>query len=178
MKLKIAFVFLLLAGGFTFFVFKGGYFFSDKLSGAEPKANVSSLDMIQKLSELSLVNYDAKALKISSDDLAAEKVIVHFWASWCPPCIGEVPELIEYSKLNPEMKFIIVSMDYDIKDIAKFMKSFPEFNSEKYIRVWDQDKKIANLLTVDRLPMTVVFKKATPEPLVYKGVVPWKSIKL
>ena len=107
-----------------------------------------------------------------------QDVIIHFWASWCGPCVNEVPELIEFSKKNRDIKFIIISLDEYQDDIAKFLKSFPEFNSEKYIKIWDGPNTLSKYLNADRLPMSVILRKNNNEPQFIKSVVNWKSVKL
>jgi thiol-disulfide isomerase/thioredoxin len=49
---------------------------------------------------------------ISTADLHGKVVLVNFWATWCPPCREEIPELIELSKrYKDKLQVIGVSMD-------------------------------------------------------------------
>jgi thiol-disulfide isomerase/thioredoxin len=58
-----------------------------------------------------LVN-DLDGAIISTADLHGKVVLVNFWATWCPPCREEIPELIELSKRYKDKLLIIgVSMD-------------------------------------------------------------------
>lgn len=178
MKLKITFIFLLLAVIFALFVLKGGYFEPSRAKQTSIDTKLDSEQLLKTFLSLSFLDYEGKSLTITKAELMEDIVVMHFWASWCAPCIGEVPELIQYAKKNPKVKFIIVSLDYNTKDIEKFLKSFPEFNSKNYIKLWDNNKEISNLFLVDRLPMSIIFKKDSLEPQFFKTVVPWNSIKL
>lgn len=40
-------------------------------------------------------------------------LLVHFWASWCPPCIEELPALAQMTELLHERKLQLVAVDYD-----------------------------------------------------------------
>lgn len=181
MKLKISLIFVVLAAVFVFFVFKGGYLTKgfDK-PATENKAGVlTSESVLEHIYTSDVRDYKGNKFKIDKSSLGAgHDVIVHLWASWCGPCVNEVPELIEFSKTNPEVKFLIISLDEYQDDIAKFMKSFPEFNSSRYIQVWDGDNNFAKFLNADRLPMSVILKKNNSEPQVVKSVVDWKTFKL
>ena len=118
-------------------------------------------------------------LSHSTDKInGSKKMIVHLWASWCGPCVNEVPELIAFSKENQDVTFVIVSVDDYQDDIEKFMKSFPEFNSQRFVRIWDRDKNISKYFDADRLPMSVIINGSNGQPQVLKAVVDWKHIKI
>lgn len=38
-------------------------------------------------------------------------VVVNFWATWCEPCVEEIPVLVKLQKQHPEAEFVGVSMD-------------------------------------------------------------------
>ncbi|MEN8248799.1 MAG: TlpA disulfide reductase family protein [Bacteroidota bacterium] len=38
--------------------------------------------------------------------------IINFWATWCKPCIKELPQFIEASKQHPEISFSLVTLDF------------------------------------------------------------------
>lgn len=181
MRAKITVIFLLLAAAFVFFVFKGKYLnFDETPVLTEGKAQeFKPAELIHKLASLNLRNYQSNKVTLSEDDLKSVSVLViHLWASWCSPCVNEVPELINYSKNHPEVKFVVVSLDEYQDDIAKFIKSFPEFDTDRYIRLWDRDNTIAKMLNADRLPMSIIIKKGSDEPQIVRSAVDWKTIKI
>ncbi len=62
-----------------------------------------------------------------------EKIIfINFWATWCPPCIAEMPDIHRlYEKRKNEVSFIMISLDQDKQKardyIAKKGYVFPVF---------------------------------------------------
>ena len=53
-------------------------------------------------------------------------VFLNIWASWCPPCIAEMPSIYSlYSdmKNDTDVAFILVSVDEDFEDAKKFVES-------------------------------------------------------
>ncbi len=49
--------------------------------------------------------------------------VVNFWAMWCAPCVEELPILTEYEKNNPDVEFLLVSLDFP-EDIETKLKPF------------------------------------------------------
>ena len=62
---------------------------------------------------------------VSKDDFAGQVTIINFWATWCPPCIEEIPSLNRLNKKLSGSSFELISINYaeDNKTIAEFMKS-------------------------------------------------------
>ena len=178
MKLKVSLFFFILAAAFVLYTLKGGYFSTPKPEIKTTNSMVSE-DILKKILSFDLRDYAGNKIAIDQAFMKdSKKVVIHLWASWCGPCINEVPELIDFSKRNPDVKFIIVSLDDYQDDIAKFMKSFPEFNSSHFIKIWDSEKKISKFLDADRLPMSIIIQVEKSEPQILKAVVDWKRIKI
>jgi thiol-disulfide isomerase/thioredoxin len=65
---------------------------------------------------------DISGKPVSKADWAGKVVLVNFWATWCPPCREEIPELIELKKLyGDRLEIVGISEDEDPPDkIEKF----------------------------------------------------------
>lgn len=62
------------------------------------------VDSAIKISEISTKDFDSLKQNIH------KRTLVNFWASWCRPCVDEIPILLEYGKKN-NINLIFVSVD-------------------------------------------------------------------
>jgi len=51
-----------------------------------------------------------------------QPLMLHFWATWCPPCRAELPELTLWRSSHPDVLIIPVSLDEDSHAAAQFLK--------------------------------------------------------
>jgi thiol-disulfide isomerase/thioredoxin len=64
--------------------------------------------------------HDLDGTAISSDSLRGKVTIVNFWATWCPPCRAEIPDLIALqNKYHDQLQIIGVSQDETGPDVVR-----------------------------------------------------------
>lgn len=133
--------------------------------------------MIRGLIELGLFNPKTTSLKVKEQDadlsgiqfkdgsgktvdlglLKGKVIFLNFWATWCPPCIAEMPsinKLYEQYKNDKEVVFIMVDADNDFAKAQKYM------DRKNYkMPVYSLSSNIPEVLFSGSLPTTVVFDK-------------------
>jgi peroxiredoxin len=71
-----------------------------------------------------LKDMDGKDVKLS--DFKGKVVLVNFWATWCPPCKAEVPDLVELKAKYGSQGFEIlgISVDDPVEELKPFAERF------------------------------------------------------
>lgn len=90
--------------------------------GSRPKQEVN-FDDLQEPKELSLVNLSGAPVHLS--DYKGKLILLNFWASWCPPCVEELPSLLalaDWAGRSLGVVTIAVSADKDPATVQKFIK--------------------------------------------------------
>lgn len=147
-----------------------------KLSRTEKAANVSIVST-KDMETNGVPNIEALDIfgnKIVSKDFRGKIVIVNFWASWCAPCIQEVPSMIKIvNEFKGDIQLIAISGDSQREDIDAFLKSFPEFKSKNIHIIWDQDSRIMKQFDVTRLPESFIAGKDQKLVKKISGSIEW-----
>lgn len=101
-------------------------------------------------------------------------ILVNFWATWCPPCLKEIPDLIALHENRKDIMVIGVAMDFgDAQVVMDFMRSM----SITYPIVLG-DRKIASQLDeISLLPSTYFFDPEGNPAARQLGIISRESIE-
>ena len=67
---------------------------------------------------------DEQGLGVGLDDYAGKMVLLNFWATWCPPCVHEMPSLNDVYERFREDGFVVlaISVDEDGEQYSSFLR--------------------------------------------------------
>ena len=110
------------------------------------------------------------------DQLKGKVVVLNFWASWCGPCVEEVPSLIKLADhFHGDIKVIAISADSSPEEIQVFLKSFPNLMGEHIKVVHDADRTKMKMFDISRLPESLILDKTHKLAKKISGSIDWSS---
>lgn len=126
-------------------------------------ANVDKNPEYQQYEELFLhANYKSiEGKNVEMTKINAPVVIYNFWASWCIPCLEEMPSMIALKKkFSPDqVQIIAINTDEDdqLANIQKIMKKINM--KDEFTIIPDKASKLVNDFKISAIPVTIIYHR-------------------
>ena len=106
---------------------------------------------------------------VSLSSFQGKVVVLDFWASWCGPCLVEMPFLIEvYDELeNPELEILAINLDEEQDYMNEFLERLDA--QPKFPIILDPAGDIAQHYDLQGMPTTVFIDRAGVTQYVHTG---------
>jgi thiol-disulfide isomerase/thioredoxin len=112
--------------------------------------------------------------------LSGKKVLVHVWASWCPPCVEEMPrfrKFVEGSKFPPSYLAVAVSLDEKKQDALALLPGF-DGNGGNFYLVFDSARRFSESLGSYQYPETFLIEENGEWSKKWVGPQDWDGLHL
>lgn len=107
----------------------------------------------KQLPDLTLQRLEGGDLNLAS--LQGAPVVVNLWATWCLPCVRELPMLAEMARRNPDVRFVFADQGEAPATVERYLAERPELELEGV--VLDRDVALGVEFETLGLPMTLFF---------------------
>ena len=87
---------------------------------------------------------------MSLSDLKGKKVFLNFWATWCPPCKAEMPEIEKLYQETKNSNLVIVAVE--IGEPLNTVKPFIDSNKYNFKVLIDPDQSVAAQYNITSIP--------------------------
>jgi len=81
-----------------------------------------ALTMLPALAVTDAEFVDLSGKKVKVSDFRGKWVVVNYWATWCPPCVHEIPELAAFHEAHASKDAVVLGINHEEGDIAAVKK--------------------------------------------------------
>jgi thiol-disulfide isomerase/thioredoxin len=139
----------------------------EKIENAKEKVEYS------EITNFALVDLEGNEIALS--DYKGKKIFVNFWATWCPPCRGEMPDM---NKLHSELEgsdFIILAVNVgeDKDTVERFIKN-SDFNFKVLL---DIDTRVAAQYGISAFPTSILIDENGEVLKAVRGAMTYEQMK-
>lgn len=113
---------------------------------------------------------DLEGNALAIKDFKGKRVLLNYWATWCRPCIEEMPDLLKLqSHLAQENYIFLLASDQSIQKIKDFKSAKGyDFNFIKYNGSYAQHQ-------INALPVTIIYNAAGEQVSRFDGGMSWDT---
>ena len=108
---------------------------------------------------------DAKGQTVSLGDLKGKVTVVNFWATWCPPCVEEIPSLNRLKQKMQGKPFELISINY--AESSSLINDFLKRVNVEFPVLLDRKGTVSSQWNVIAFPSTFVIG---PDGLIHYGI--------
>ncbi|MDH3699289.1 MAG: TlpA family protein disulfide reductase [Flavobacteriaceae bacterium] len=113
---------------------------------------------------------DLEGNAVALSDYRGKRVVLNYWATWCKPCIAEMPSMVQAQEILADENYIfLLATDQSVKTIERFIEVRGyEFNYVKVPGTLKQEGFTA-------IPVTVIYNEKGEKVDTIVGGVTWDS---
>ena len=134
-------------------------------------ATVGELSEIHDGPQLGFTLPDLTGQQRSLDEFSGKVVLVNFWASWCRPCIEELPSIHRLIEAMPEKPFAVIGVN--VAESVLRVKTAAGRLGMKFPVLLDTDSKVFNDWGVTVLPTAHVLDRSGRVRYIGRGPIEW-----
>ena len=110
----------------------------------------------------------------SLNEYKGSLIVLNFWATWCAPCVKEMPDLSKLQEDYADRKLVVItlSQDNDAQKVQEFFRRLGIKNLPAYL---DSDMKSFQALALRGLPVTILIDASAKEVIRLNGFVDWNA---
>ena len=119
---------------------------------------------------------DAKDETVNLSRYKDKVVILNFWATWCAPCVKELPALNKLKELRPNIEVLAVSFD-TAKGVPELRAFLDKYEAKGLAVFHSPDMKLQKLLPSRGIPTTFLITRSGKIFNKVEGDIDWSSDK-
>ncbi|WP_394206037.1 TlpA disulfide reductase family protein [Shewanella waksmanii] len=128
-----------------------------KQAQGEVQSSIDLINVLPKPYPIDVVPFkDGAGNSVDFSQYRGQVIMVNMWATWCPPCVRELPALDRFAKKFDQQDFAVLPISIDLdgtEQVKPFLEKLgmPEFNT-----YYDKTQQLGQVFPLDTIPATFI----------------------
>jgi thiol-disulfide isomerase/thioredoxin len=118
--------------------------------------SVNQLALAEPAATTNFILKDMSGNKHQLSNYKGKWVLVNYWATWCPPCLEEVPDLVNLYDQHKQKDLMVLGVVFDYKDV-KEVNEYVDDMLMSYPIVLGDDSVTAQIGSAEVMPTTYIY---------------------
>jgi thiol-disulfide isomerase/thioredoxin len=118
--------------------------------------SVNQLALAEPVATTNFILKDMSGNKHQLSNYKGKWVLVNYWATWCPPCLEEVPDLVNLYDQHKQKDLMVLGVVFDYKDV-KEVNEYVDDMLMSYPIVLGDDSVTAQIGSAEVMPTTYIY---------------------
>lgn len=131
-------------------------FEADVENPASESGTEIGLEQGNQAPDFELTTVDGETVRLS--ELRGEKILLNFWATWCPPCRAEMPDMQKYHEEDNEGIILAVNLletEQSFRQVDDFLQEY----GITFRILMDENTEVSSLYSAFALPTSYLINK-------------------
>lgn len=124
-------------------------------------------------SQPEVVFFDRTDAPMALADFKGEVLLVNLWATWCTPCVAELPTLDRLQGKLKDKKFRVLAISMDRSSVPDILGFLKDKKIEQLDFFWDKEREIASKWKYTGIPVSFLIDRSGNIVETYNGEQVW-----
>jgi len=122
----------------------------EQTESSENEESENRTEKINLIEDYDFTLEDLEGNKVSLSDYKGKKIFINFWATWCPPCKAEMPDIEKLYQETKDGDLVVLAIN--IGDDKKTVQDFISKNNYNFKVLLDIDSAVGQMYQVSSIP--------------------------
>ena len=145
---------------------------------SQPLATVDLISVLPQPYPIEAVPFqNQQGHQIDFSRYRGKVILVNMWATWCPPCVRELPAIQRFADKLKTQDFVVLPISIDVKGAEQVTPFLKGLGLEQFTSYYDPSQQLGQVFPLDTIPATFILNREGQLVAFVRTYVDWDDDK-